>query len=78
MNSKLRNLLGPQIKYYREKRGMSQDFLVEQLNKVGLDISQTVLSRIENQGRELYDYEIYAFSEALNVDISDLYKHAVK
>lgn len=69
-----RNVLGPTIKFYRKKLGISQEYLTARLNVLGINIDQTILSRIENQEREIYDYEIYAIAEALEIDLIDLLK----
>lgn len=70
---KKRNWIGSNLKKFRLLNGLSQEQLVAQLNLLGLDLDRTSLSRIENQNREVYDYELVYFSKALKVNIVDLY-----
>lgn len=37
-------------------------------------MDQTIISRVENQTRELLDYEIKAIADVLEVNIEDLFK----
>ena len=70
---KKRNWIGSNLKKIRLLNGLSQEQLIAQLNLLGLDLDRTSLSRIENQNREVYDYELVYFSKALKVNIVDLY-----
>lgn len=74
MKNGIRNVLGPRIKFYRKKLGLSQEYLTARLNIQGIEIDRTILSRIENQERELYDYEIIAIAKALEVELINLLK----
>ena len=68
-----RNLVGANLRKARLSNGLSQEQLIAQLNLLGLDLDRTSLSRIENQNREVYDYELVYFSKALKINIVDLY-----
>ena len=70
---KKRNLIGENLKKFRLLNGFSQEQLIAQLNLLGLDLDRTSLSRIENQNREVYDYELVYFSKALKINIVELY-----
>ena len=70
---KKRNLSGSNLKKIRLRNGLSQEQLIAQLNLLGLDLDRTSLSRVENQNREVYDYELVYFSKALKINIVDLY-----
>lgn len=70
---KKRNWIGSNLKKIRLLNELSQEQLIAQLNLLGLDLDRTSLSRIENQNREVYDYELVYFSKALKVNIVDLY-----
>ena len=61
---KKRNWIGSNLKKIRLLNGLSQEQLIAQLNLLGLDLDRTSLSRIENQNREVYDYELVYFSKA--------------
>ncbi|AQS18271.2 XRE family transcriptional regulator [Clostridium beijerinckii NRRL B-598] len=69
-----KNILGPYIRFYRRKLGISQDFLAARLSTNGLKFDRTMISKIENQTRILYDYEILGICNALSISVSDLYK----
>jgi len=77
MEINIRNVLGPRIKFYRTRLGISQEYLAARLNVQGIEIDRTILSRIENQQIELYDYEIYAIANALGLDIIELVKDII-
>ena len=70
---KKRNWIGSNLKKIRLLNGLSQEQLIAQLNLLGLDLDRTSLSRIENQNREVYDYELVYLSKALKVNLVDLY-----
>ena len=42
------NASGPQIKFFREKAGLSQEELAAKLQLEGLNLNQKAISRIEN------------------------------
>ncbi|MDY3917899.1 MAG: helix-turn-helix transcriptional regulator [Candidatus Limivivens sp.] len=63
------NLIGPRLKAARLKRGLSQEALAAKMQVENVEISQKVISRIENQERFVTDYELLIFSKILNVDI---------
>jgi len=68
-----RNITGKNIKKYRISKEISQEQLAAKLNILGIDIDQTILSRIENQAREVLDFEIKGIAISLGVKINDLF-----
>jgi transcriptional regulator with XRE-family HTH domain len=68
-----RNILGPRIKYLRKKAGLTQEELAAQLQVNGFIIDRPMISKIENQTRELLDYEVLAIANILRVDIKELF-----
>jgi len=70
-----RNLIGANLRKARLSNGLSQEQLIAQLNLQGLDLDRTSLSRIENQNREVYDYELVYFSKVLKISILDLFEN---
>ena len=70
-----RNLVGANLRKARLSNGLSQEQLIAQLNLQGLDLDRTSLSRIENQNREVYDYELVYFSKVLKISILDLFEN---
>lgn len=69
-----RNLTGKNIQAIRLNRKISQEQLAAKLNLLGINIDQTIISRIENQTREILDYEIKYIADILEVNIEDLFK----
>lgn len=72
-----RNITGKNIKVFRQYKNISQEQLAAKLNLLGLSLDQTIISRIENQTREILDYEVKTFADALGVNIEELYKENV-
>lgn len=69
-----RNIIGKRIKQIRQILGVTQEQLAARLNIQGIDLDQTMISKIEEQVRGVSDFEIKAFSKALGVNIEDLFK----
>lgn len=70
---KKRNLIGVNLKKYRELKKLSQEEFVAKLCLLGFNLDQSILSRIERQTREVYDYELFYFAKVLNISINDFY-----
>ena len=66
-----KNLIGHRMRIFRAMQNppMSQMDLLARLNLNNLEISQSILSKIENEERIVSDYELLAISKALNVDV---------
>jgi transcriptional regulator with XRE-family HTH domain len=69
-----RNVIGNRIREIRTNASITQEDLTARLNVLGIDIDRPMVSKIENCLREIVDYEIIAFAEALKVPIEDLFK----
>ncbi len=78
MERDIRNMLGPTIKVYREKMGISQGCLAERLNREGINIDRTMIVKIENQTRKISDIEIYAIAKILQIKHKNLFKDISK
>ncbi|MGH4117860.1 helix-turn-helix domain-containing protein [Clostridium sp.] len=74
MEKIIRNILGPTIKFHRKNRNMTQEYLAQCLNNQGLKLDRPMLTKIENQTREIYDYEICAIAKVFEIDYNDLFK----
>ena len=61
-NGKL-NAIGNRIKEYRIKNNMTQKYLSEQLQLLGIDINVKSLLRLENGNRIIKEYELSAFAK---------------
>ena len=64
-----RNIVGAKIVKLRKERGMKQKDLVIRLQSMGMDISDTSMSRLEGQLRLVQDFEIPILAKALNVSL---------
>jgi transcriptional regulator with XRE-family HTH domain len=69
------NIVGPQVRYLREQKDMTQDQLAARCNIVGLNISRSTLAKIESQVRRVTDSEVALLAKALKADVSDLYEN---
>ena len=78
MEKGIRNILGPTIKLYRKKKCITQEYLTKCLNSQGIKIDRPMIAKIENQTRELYDYEICAIAKVFEIDYNDLFKDISK
>lgn len=68
------NIIGPQVRWLREQRQMTQEELIAHCHLVGLSISRSTLAKIESQVRRVTDSEVALLAEALKVDIAKLYE----
>lgn len=66
------NVSGTKIKLLRESAGLSQEQLAAKIQLAGLNLNQKAISRIETGNRIVADFELFYFSEALNVPILTL------
>ncbi|WHH58838.1 helix-turn-helix transcriptional regulator [Petroclostridium sp. X23] len=69
-----RNIIGKKIKYLRKRKNVTQEELAARMNVQGINIDRPMISKIENQTREILDYEIKAISIALSTTIEELFK----
>lgn len=70
-----RNIVGNSIRKFRKKRMLTQDQLTAKMQLLGIEIDRPMLSKIENNKREVLDYEVKAFSQALDISIEQLFKN---
>ena len=69
------NVIGRNIKKYRELRGLTQRELSNKIALLGIDIYHSDISQIENQKLMLKDFEIIAFCKVLNVSYEQLFEN---
>lgn len=72
-----RNIIGKQIRLIRLSKEITQEQLAARLNVQGIEIDQTMISKIEEQVRGIADFEVKAFAVALSVNIDDLFKDSI-
>lgn len=70
----MKNAVGPKIREIRTSKAITQDALSARLNKKGLLIDRSAISRIEKQERRVTDLELIAISTILKVNVSELFK----
>jgi transcriptional regulator with XRE-family HTH domain len=68
-----RNIIGNKVRMIRKKKKLTQDELTARIQNRGINIDRPMLSRIETNSREVYDFEVKAISEALEVSIDELF-----
>lgn len=67
-----KNLCGKQVRTHRKKQRMTQNQLAARLQLCDVMLDQKAVSRIELQDRVVADYELWALSQVLKVDIEQL------
>ena len=66
------NLIARRLRQLRKERGLSQEELAAQLQLLGVDISQPLISKIEQNRRFGQDYELTCICQVLQVSLQDL------
>lgn len=69
------NVIGKNIKKYRELKHLSQRELSDKIALLGVDIYHSDISQIENEKLLLKDFEIIAFSKVLGVSYDQLFEN---
>lgn len=73
MSQRFRNILGPNIRKWRKKAGLSQDDLAARLQLAGLEnIDRVAVAKIESQIRSLFDYELIVIGAVLKISSDEL------
>jgi len=68
-----RNMVGPQVRRLRNKRGLSQSKFAELLQRKGWDISRDTVAKIEDQRRWISDFEAIFIADALKISLTELF-----
>ncbi len=66
------NLIADRLRQLRKARGLSQEALAAQMQLLGVDINQRLISKIERNERFVKDYELACLCRVLNVSEQDL------
>lgn len=64
-----RNIVGAKVEKIRKQKNIKQRELVAILQSMGMDISETSMSRLEGQIRMVQDFEIPILAKALDVSV---------
>jgi hypothetical protein len=73
--SKHKNIIGQRVRLARSmtKPPVSQEDLSGRLARLGIQVTQTSLSKLENRQRYVMDYEAVAIAKALKVSVAWLF-----
>lgn len=72
IEEKSKNLIGDNVKYYRELRKMSQHDVSIKLETLGIYVCRGSISRIEDKTRTVTDIELLGLSNVLGTSPSEL------
>ncbi len=72
------NIVGKNIKKYRELKGLSQRELANKVALLGVTLYNSDISRIENNTLFIRDYEEAAICKVLGITISQLHEDSDK
>ncbi len=72
------NVVGPQVRKLRLRKGWTQDRLAAKLQLLGWDLSRESVTRLENQARRVPDLELFALAKALGVRADDLLPRSLR
>lgn len=66
------NVVGPQVRKFRNRKGWTQAVLARKLQLQGWSISQASLGKLEAQLRRVPDCELLFLAKVLGVSVGDL------
>lgn len=69
-----KNLIGPNLRELRMKKGFSQEVFAAKCNLKGWDISRGTLSKIEARIRRVNDAEMVILASALKCSVIELFE----
>lgn len=67
------NIVGPVIRKIRYQREMTQAMLAARCSRVGWDIGENTIAKIEAQIRCITDREIVILAKALGIPVQNLF-----
>jgi transcriptional regulator with XRE-family HTH domain len=67
------NIVGPTVRKLRYQKGWTQAILTARCSRVGWDISENTIAKIEAQIRCVTDREVAVLAQALGVELSALF-----
>lgn len=72
------NIVGSNIRKYREQKGYSQRELAKRLNLMGVNLYNSDISRIEAHTLYIRDFEEKAICKVLNISYEQLFEDTDK
>ena len=73
-----KNLVGPQVRKFRQRKGLTRPELARRCAELGWQASHWTLSRIEARSRPVADFEVLCLARALEVPLGDLWPASPK
>jgi len=70
-----KNVVGERVRSLRKRLKITQKQLAEKLQLLGYEFDRLTILRIEAGDRFVADYEVRALSEALEINIDNLFEH---
>ena len=67
-----KNVIAERLRYYRERKGLTQGQLAARLQTMNVNTDQQMISRIERNQRLVTDYEFACLCIALDITERDL------
>lgn len=67
-----KNIISEQLKVLRERKGISQSNLAAKLQTMNVNIDQQMISKIEQNKRQVTDYELACICKCLCVTADEL------
>lgn len=64
-----KNIVGERVEKRRKEIGMKQKDLLVQLQIRGVELNASGLSKLEGQVRSVFDYELIAIADVLDVSV---------
>lgn len=78
MNKTIEKSIGNNIRYLRERRGLTQELLATMLQLQGVDITRSALAKIEVGQRHIYPDEMIAIKKVLHVSYDEIFEYESK
>lgn len=72
------NVIGPQVRQLRTRKGWSQDRLAAKMQVAGWDMSRNAVTTLENQQRRVPDLELLLIARVLGVKLEELFPRALR
>jgi len=67
------NLVGPQVRAFRIRKGWTQETLAAKLQVEGWDVSRESVAKLESQFRRVPDCELLFLAKAFRAKVIDLF-----
>ena len=71
------NVVGPQVRKFRTRRGWTQAILAQKLQLQGWDVSLQSVGKLEAQLRRVPDGELMFLAKVLGISVSELFPRGI-